>query len=319
MITVTMRPYTGEADLEAIANLINACEAVDRMDLGTSVPELRQEFDEPSLDKARDLRLWEDTDGRLIGFGQMWIPQSGEVIDGFVGFRVHPTARGGDLERQIVAWAEGRLREVGQERSVQVKLRSGSRTDKTDRIAILESCGFTADRYFFTMARTLTEPIPEPQFPAGFTLRQVQGEQDAEAWVQMYNQTFIDHWNHHNATLENFKHGLTQPNYRPELDLIAIAPDGTFAAFCDCGIFPEENLRSGRNEGWIVSLGTRRGFRKQGLGRAMLLAGMQRLKTAGVETARLSVDADNPNGAGRLYESVGFRKLYTRIVYVKDV
>lgn len=326
MITLTMRPYAGEADLEAIANLINACEAVDRIDSGTSVPELRQEFDEPSLDKARDLRLWEDTDGRLIGFGQMWIPQSGEVIDGFVGFRVHPTARGGDLERQIVAWAQRRLREVGQERSVQVKLRSGSRADKTDRIAILESCGFAADRYFFTMARclrragpTLTEPIPEPQFPAGFTLRQVQGEQDAEAWVEMYNQTFIDHWNHHNATVENFKHGLTQPNYRPELDLIAIAPDGTFAAFCDCGIFPEENQRSGRNEGWIFSLGTRRGFRKQGVGRAMLLAGMQRLKTAGVETARLSVDADNPNGAGVLYESVGFRKLYTRLVYVKDV
>lgn len=193
-----MRPYAGEADLEAIANLINACEAVDRIDSGTSVPELRQDFDEPSLDKARDLRLWEDTDGKLIGFSQMWIPESGEVIDGFVGFRVHPTARGGDLERQIVAWAQGRLREVAQERTVQVKLRSGSRAHKTDRIAILESCGFTADRYFFSMARCLrratpmlTEPIPEPQFPAGFTLRQVQSEQDAEVWVEMFNQSFI--------------------------------------------------------------------------------------------------------------------------------
>ena len=321
-----MRPYAGEADLEAIANLINACEAVDRIDSGTSVPELRQEFDEPSLDKARDLRLWEDTNGRLIGFGQMWIPQSGEVIDGFVGFRVHPTARGGDLERQIVAWAQGRLREVALERSVQVKLRSGSRADKTDRIAILESCGFAADRYFFSMARclrraapTLTERIPEPQFPAGFTLRQVQSEQDAEAWVEMFNQSFIDHWNHHDLTVESYKHWRTDPDYRPELDLIAVAPDGTFAAFCYCHISPEGNKRNGRNEGWIGVLGTRRGFRNQGLGRAMLLAGMQRLKAAGVDTARLAVDADNPNGAGRLYESVGFRKLYTRIMYVKDV
>ena len=321
-----MRPYAGEADLEAIANLINACEAVDRIDSGTSVPELRQEFDEPSLDKARDLRLWEDTNGRLIGFGQMWIPQSGEVIDGFVGFRVHPTARGGDLERQIVAWAQGRLREVALERSVQVKLRSGSRADKTDRIAILESCGFAADRYFFSMARclrraapTLTERIPEPQFPAGFTLRQVQSEQDAEAWVEMFNQSFIDHWNHHDLTVESYKHWRTDPDYRPELDLIAVAPDGTFAAFCYCHINPEDNKRNGRNEGWIGVLGTRRGFRNQGLGRAMLLAGMQRLKAAGVDTARLAVDADNPNGAGRLYESVGFRKLYTRIMYVKDV
>jgi len=37
-----MRPYAGEADLEAIANLINACDAVDQLDEGISVSELRQ-------------------------------------------------------------------------------------------------------------------------------------------------------------------------------------------------------------------------------------------------------------------------------------
>jgi hypothetical protein len=51
MITLTMRPYAGDADLEAIANLINTCEAVDQLDEGTSVSELQQQFDEPSLDR----------------------------------------------------------------------------------------------------------------------------------------------------------------------------------------------------------------------------------------------------------------------------
>ena len=124
MITLTMRPYGGEADLEAIANLINACDAVDQLDEGISVSELRQEFDEPSVDKARDLCLWEDADTQLVGFGQLWIPPTGEVIDGYLWFRVHPRARGGDLERQIMAWGERRMREVSQERSVPVKLRS---------------------------------------------------------------------------------------------------------------------------------------------------------------------------------------------------
>lgn len=314
-----MRPYAGEADLEAIANLLNICEAVDRMDSGTSVPELRQEFDQPSLDKARDLRLWEDADGKLIGFGQLWIPESGEEIDGFLWFRVHPTARGGDLERQIVAWAEGRMREVSRERSVQVKLRSGTRANKADYIALLERHGFTADRYFFSMERSLSLPIAESQFPEGFILHQAEGQQDTHAWVEMFNQSFIDHWNHHDLTVEAANHYMSDPNYRPELDLTAVAPDGTFAAFCYCHINPEDNKRKGCNEGWINILGTKRGFRKQGLGRALLLAGMQRLKVAGVETVRLGVDADNPNGAGRLYESVGFHKLYTQIMYAKDV
>ena len=219
------------------------------------------------------------------------------------------------------------MREVSQERGVQVKLRSGSRATQSDspsktlrdRIALLESCAFIADRYFFTMERSLSLPIPESQLPDGFTIRQVRSNEDAEAWVELFNQSFIDHWNHHDLTVESYKHWLTDPDYKPELDLVAVAADGTFAAFCHCDISPEDNKRSGRNEGWISTLGTRRGFRRKGLGRAMLLAGMQRLKVAGVDTARLGVDTENPSGAGQLYESVGFRKLYTQIMYVKDM
>lgn len=314
-----MRPYTGETDLQAIADLLNACEAVDHLDEWTSVSELRREFDAPSVDKARDISLWEDADGRLIGFGQMWIPKLGEVIDGFLWFRVHPSTRGGNLETQIVRWGEERMREVRQERRLPVKLRSGARDCLKERIALLEGCSFTADRYFFTMARSLAEPIPEPHFPTGFKLRQVDGEQDAMAWVEMHNQSFIDHWNHHDLTLENYKYQLTDPDYRPELDLIAVAANGTFAAYCHCFINSEENARKGSNEGWISVLGTRRGFRRKGLGRAMLLAGMRQLQAAGMDTAKLGVDAENPSGAGRLYESVGFCKIYTQISYIKDV
>jgi hypothetical protein len=67
-----MRPYAGEADLEAIASLINAYEAIDQLNEGTSVSELRQELDEPSVNKDRDLRLGEDADGQLVGFSQLY-------------------------------------------------------------------------------------------------------------------------------------------------------------------------------------------------------------------------------------------------------
>ncbi|RUT08977.1 hypothetical protein DSM106972_010300 [Dulcicalothrix desertica PCC 7102] len=51
----------------------------------------------------------------------------------------------------------------------------------------------------------------------------------------------------------------------------------------------------------------------------MLLSGLHCLKQAGVDTVRLGVDADNPNGALRLYESVGFQKVYTSINFLRDV
>lgn len=312
-----MRPYAGEADLELIAHLINTCDAVDKLDQGVSVNKLRTDFSAPSVDQARDLRLWEDADSKLIGFGFLWITEPSETIDGYLSFYVHPSARGSNLETQMIGWGEERMQFVRQERGGSVNLRSGARDYQSDRIATLEIHGFTSDRYFFIMERSLAEPIELPQIPQGFTLRQVNSEEDATAWVDLHNQSFIDHWNHHPLTVENLQHWLNEPIYRPELNLIATAADGTFAACCHCYIDPDDNARTGRNEGWVDILGTRRGFRRMGLGRAMLLSGLHRLKAAYMDTVRLGVDADNPNGALQLYESIGFRKVYTQISSVK--
>jgi mycothiol synthase len=319
MITPKTRLYESESDLDAIVELLNACEVVDRLEKWTSRSELQLEFNDPSVDKAKDILLWEDAGGKLIGLSQIWVPPKGEENDGSLWFKVRPEVRGSNIEEKMIVWGEQRMRAVATERGVSVKLRSWVRDKQGDRRALLENCGYTSDRYFIIMGRSLSEPIPESKLPEGFSLRHSQGEPDAQAWVEMRNQSFIDHWNYHPSTVEEHVHWLSDPNYQPELDLIAVAPDGTFAGFCVCYILLEENERNERKDGWIGSLGTRRGFRRRGLGRAMLLAGMQRLKAVGMETAKLGVDAQNPNEASKLYESVGFSKLYTNVVYVKNL
>src|SRR5689334_8753600 len=110
---ITSHAYAGESDLPAIVDLQNACEAIDRLDAGSSADQLRIQFADPRLDTARDLRLWQDTDGQLIGFGQLWILESVQQLDGRLLFWVHPTARssdplagsGQDLETQIINWS----------------------------------------------------------------------------------------------------------------------------------------------------------------------------------------------------------------------
>ncbi|MFN6571971.1 GNAT family N-acetyltransferase [Dendronalium sp. ChiSLP03b] len=319
MISLTTRLYKGETDLQAISELLNACEAVDQLDQGVSVSELRQISDDPSLDKMRDIRLWEDANGKLIGIGHLWIPTSGKVINGFLSCHVAPRARNENLERHIITWGKERMREVKQERGLNATLCASAHDQNANFIAPLESSGFKSDRYVLTMRRTLKESIPEPQLPTSFTLRQVKTGQDAKAWVEMYNQSFIDHPNHRDLEVEHYKNHWSNHTYRPDLDLVAIAPDGTFAAFCECKINLENNTHTGRNQGWILKLGTRRGFRRIGLGRAMLLSGMRQLQAAGMDIIKLSVDLNNPNGALQLYESVGFHKLYTMISYIKDI
>jgi mycothiol synthase len=224
-----------------------------------------------------------------------------------------------NLEPLILDWAAERLRAVARERAKLSRLQTHVREDQTGRLALLRELGFAIDRYSYVMTRDLAEPIAAPQILEGFTIRELAGDQEAEHWVEMYNLSFIDHPNHHPGSVEQVQHYLAEPIYRPELNLVAIAPDGTFAGFCWAVINPQENARSGRNIGHIEVLGTRRGFRRIGLGRALLLEMLQRLQRAGMDSAGLSVVANNPTGALRLYESAGFRAEWTWMLHGKAV
>ena len=311
-LTISARPYSGETDLAPIVEFLNLCEAHDKIEEGISVEELRIEFAEPRFDPARDLRLWFDDSGSLVGFGQLYAGEDSAENDGFLWFKVHPELRDGQIEPELFAWAEARLRELGR-----VRLTATAHEREPDRLALLERAGFRVVRYYLRMARALDELIPAPEFPQGYTLRA--GDHDPQAWAELYNESFIDHYNFHAHDAEQVSHWQGEPDYRSDLNLVAVAPDGTLAAFAWSSISPQENERSGRKDGWIGVLGTRRGHRRIGLGRAMLLAAMTRLQEVGMEFARLGVDASSPTGATHLYESVGFRAVYRRALLSRDV
>ena len=318
MTNIKKRFYKEESDLGAIAELLNACELADCLDSKTSVSELRFKFNDSLIDTTKDLLLWKNINGNLIGLSQISISPN-EENDGLLEFHVHPEARDGDLGKQMVAWGEQKMGEITSASGANVKLRSGTRDFNSERITLLRSCGFEIECYLLAMKRSLSKPIPEPLLPKGFTLRHSKGLEDAEAYVEMYNQTFIDDWNYHPLTVEQYQYWLADPNYKSELDLIALASDGTFVASCFCYISKEQNKKNGRKDGFISGLGTRRGFRRQGLGKSMLLAGMQKLKLEGIDTAKLFVNVENPNRAKKLYESVGFSQVYTNVSLIKEI
>ena len=294
-LSFTPRSYSGEQDLQAIADLLNLCKRFDQEDLYYSVNTLKQDYSSPEFDPNRDLQLWEDTNGRLVAVGSLWMPAVQTQVEGFLGIDVHPQVRDGCLEDEILNWGTQRLQQVSQTHHLPAGLYSGCREHRTKRIAWLQRCGFTSTRCFLRMSPSLTH-LPPMQLPQGFTIRDGCEGIDDPAWVDLYNQTFVDHWNFHPATLELVQHWTKDPDYMPALDLVAIDSDGTYAGFCYCHIDSGENHHLGRKEGWISSLGTRRGYRRLGLGRALLIAGLDRLQAAGMETALLGVDPQNQRG-----------------------
>ncbi len=318
MATMTIRRYAGEADLAPLADMLNTCSEADGDGEWTSADTLRQQLSEPGFDPEKDMRLVEDGDGALAGFAELWLRPPAETVDGRVWFKVHPRARGGDLELQLIEWAEERMHELGHEHGVPAVITSKPRIAESDRIAALEQRGFAVTRYYLQLERALDEPVPEPRLPDGFSLRHLD-EGEVPAWVEAFNHAFADHYDHHDATVEQRRYWMSYPDYCPEYDLVAVAPDGTIAAVCWCAILEEESKRSGRLEGWVHILGTRPQYRKMGLGSAMLLAGLRVLQGAGVATVGLRVDGANPTGAGRLYERAGFRTAQTLVNYRKEL
>jgi len=64
-------------------------------------------------------------------------------------------------------------------------------------------------------------------------------------------------------------------------------------------------------------LGVRRPWRRLGLGFALLKHAFRQLHDRGKVGACLGVDAENPTGATRLYESAGMRVARSEAVYEK--
>jgi len=305
MAVFTNRPYAGAADLQVMISLV-AARPAERITDYPGIVDLREMLGRSEM--RTNTRLWEDADGQFVGFAILYVTYNKLL------FEVAPQVAGGDVEAQMIAWGVERVQQVGQERSDPITLEVSCRDDNTERIALLERHGFVAqETRTLHMIRSLDEPIPEPQVPEGLVVRHVEGEHEVEPLVALHRAAFGSE----NITVEDRLSWMRVPGYDPELDLIAVAPDGTFAAYCMCSISEEENACTGRNEGYTDPVATHPAFRRQGLARVLLLTGFQLLKQRGVETAVLSTWGEN-TAMQQTAKSVGFRVQSTTVFFTKQ-
>ena len=114
------------------------------------------------------------------------------------------------------------------------------------------------------------------------------------------------------VTEESYATVMAEWPYRPELDCAVVAPDGSFAAYALA--WPDE----ANALGLLEPVGTHPEHQRLGLGRAVCLSALQRLREAGTRRALVGSrgDAAYPIPT-RLYESIGFRELSRLLAYTK--
>ena len=80
-----------------------------------------------------------------------------------------------------------------------------------------------------------------------------------------------------------------------------------------------ENEEYKRKRGWTEDIAVLRPYRRQGLAKALIARSLKLHKSLGMTEAALGVDVDNPNGALRLYQGMGFRMVKEHTTYRKPL
>jgi ribosomal protein S18 acetylase RimI-like enzyme len=298
MVTLTSRPYAGITDLEPLIDLLLLCRTIGGLDPWPPIGEIRRHLGAVTPGVIADTLLWEDNAGAVLAFASVW---DGEILL----YSIHPRAQSDDLLGQILAWGRTRAQRHAERCGERATLCIPLRDDDRREASLLERQGFTPEAWStLRMARALDTPIPDPAVPDGFSIRQLAGEGELTAIVALHQAIFTAP-----SAGEERLALMHDSTYRPDLDLVAVAPDGAFAGFCICSISAEEDRRHGRHEGWIELIGTHPRFRRRGLGQALLLTGLQRLMLYGVDTALLGMTSWN-TPARQLYTTNGFRTIY---------
>lgn len=303
--TYTSRPYTDPGDLPAVLALVRARPAAQALDF-PSLADLRELLGVAHIREAA--RLWEAAGGRLAGFAILNIEES------YAGLTLE-ISQGEDtdtLGAQMVAWGEDACR--SQSHTESAYLSASANASDTVRVALLERRGFARqEEAALQLERDLSQPIPPPEIAAGFQIRSLHADEE-EAWVGLHRTAFGTE----NMTLEYRQSMSRSPDYDPQIDLVATAPNGSLAAYAFGSISREENALTGLKIGYADPVGTHPDFQRKGLARALLLECLRRLRERGMETARMGTSSGN-TAMQRAAESAGFRVTRRTLLFEKSM
>jgi len=243
------------------------------------------------------VHLWFADDDKLVG--AVHPERSGEAH-----LELHPYYR--DIEEDMVAWAEVHLTKQTDEGP---KLSIFAFEYDTPRCRLLEERGYvkTSGWGVTRRLRLSNMHLPRPVLTEGYALRSTRPDEgDYQRIADVLNASFGRDW-HTTKEFANFTR--LSPSYRHDLNLVAEAPDGSFAALV--GVTYDETNRRGIFE----PVCTHPSHRRKGLARTLMCEGLRWLKSLGANDAYVETGDDIP--PNRLYEAVGFTETYRGYTWQK--
>ena len=288
------------ADAAAVSELVMAVESSVYGHTTFSQADLEGEWSE--LDLERDACVIRDGD-RIVGYGA--VRERGELCraEGYV----HPAALGRGIGRLIATQLESNAARGGARR-----IQNGVLEPDSPARRLLGSLGYAPVRVLREMRIELGAPPPAPAWPGGLRVVPFDPERDAPEFHAAQQEAFADHWDHTPRDFQTWSQGhLRSERFDPALWCVVRAGDEIAAGTICTG-----DTYGG---GWVHALFTRRPWRGQGVGTALLRDAFTRFWERGERHVGLGVDAASDTGAFRLYERGGMTPALGWVVYEKEL
>ena len=298
-------------DLGAVHALAVAAAAVDDPHARPSTDDVAQLLSTEGLEVARDAIVGVDADGHVQAAGIVIdIPSRVTAARAVLEGRVHPEYRGRGIGRRVFAWQVGRARQrlaaldVDLPASIELGAAQGS-----GALRLAARFGFEPIRNWLDMQVVFDDggaaDADLPSLPDGFDVRPATAD-DIEPLRLAKNDAFRDHWGSQPMVESDWRGFLTASKSRLDLSRVIVDGDGAIVAFAIVEVDPESFAARGRSYGYVHWVGVVRSARGRGLAPIVLGAALAAIRADGLSAAVLHVDAENPSGAGRIYERLGF-------------
>ncbi|MDQ6728731.1 MAG: GNAT family N-acetyltransferase, partial [Actinomycetota bacterium] len=240
---------------------------------------------------------------RIVGYGTLLEGSERWRAEGYV----HPDAFGRGIGKLIATGLEEEATRRGARRIQNSVMEPDSAARR-----LLESLGYGAVRVFRELRIQMEAPPLAPEWPDGLRVVPFDSEHDALEFHAAHQEAFADHWDYTPRDFESWsKTHLGSGRFDPTLWCVVRA--GTEIA---AGTICTGDTYGG---GWVHALFTRRPWRKQGVGAALLNDSFGRLWERDEHSVGLGVDAASDTGAFRLYERAGMAPVLGWMMYEKKI
>ena len=145
------------------------------------------------------------------------------------------------------------------------------------------------------MRRPLAAPFPSPVWPTGICLVPFQEQHALAAHALLAEAYSIGGGGVPSRFVEWWTNVSSDEEFDPALCFVALDDTGAMAGFALCW-----------TSSFVKDIAVAPAHRRKGLGEALLLAAFTALRARGHDQVGLKVEDDNPSGAQRLYERLGF-------------